>query len=149
MLGVQINYPMLDFRDHLIKVTTNVRQLAKIQTKRLLSPNRKNKATRNAIGLISSFPTDGIHRPTKEIGLWYAPMKDRATQMGIEHITDILNKPTDRGYISHAHTTRVTNPCQHWPKKVHEANQARLPTLRVLFYIHNIPGAELEHNQNI
>ena len=27
--------------------------------------------------------------------------------MGIEHISEIINKPTDRGYIAYAHTTRV------------------------------------------
>ena len=68
-----------------------------------------NKAAINALGLAPSFPTDAIHRPTKEMGLAYAPMKDRATQMGIEHITEIINKPMDRGYIAYAHTTRVAN----------------------------------------
>jgi hypothetical protein len=63
-----------------------------------------NKAARNALGLTPSFPTEAIHRPTKEMGLGYAPMKERATQMGIEHITEIINKPTDRGYIAYAHT---------------------------------------------
>ena len=40
MLGVQIN-PMLDFRDHLQHITTKVRKLAWVLTKRRLSPNRK------------------------------------------------------------------------------------------------------------
>ena len=40
MLGVQIN-PMLDFRDHLKHITTEVRKLARVLTKRRLSPNRK------------------------------------------------------------------------------------------------------------
>ena len=123
MFGVQIN-PMPDFRDHLKQVTTEVRQLTKTLTKRLLSPNRKtqvidqllkskyhdthlgmfpdkqpetidkllNKTTRNAIGPTSSFPTEAIYRTTKETGLGYAPMKDRATQIEIEHITDIIYK---------------------------------------------------------
>jgi hypothetical protein len=87
MLGVHIIL-MLDFRDHLKRVTSDVRHLAKVLTKRLLSPNRKNqvidellkskyhathqgiftdkqletieklldKAARNALGIISSFP---------------------------------------------------------------------------------------------
>jgi hypothetical protein len=109
MLGVHIN-PMLDFRDHLKHITTDIRKLAKVLTKRLLSPNRRklvidqllkskyhaihlgiftdkqlqtidnilNKAARNALGLIPSFPSEAIHKSTKEMGLGYAPMKDRA-----------------------------------------------------------------------
>jgi hypothetical protein len=43
-----------------------------------------NKAARNALGLIPSFPTEAIHRPTKEMGLvGYAPIMYKATQMGI------------------------------------------------------------------
>ena len=41
--------------------------------------------------------------------------------MGIEHGTDILDKPMDGGYIAHAHTTRVANTYRHWPKEAHEA----------------------------
>ena len=102
-----------------------------------------NKAARNALGLTPSFPTEAIHRPTKAMGLGYAPMAERATQMGIEHITEIINKPTDRGYIAYAHTNKIANTYHHWPKEAHEATQARLPTLRVLSYIRNIQGAEL------
>ena len=40
MLGVHIN-PILDFRDHLKHITGGIRKLAKVLTKRLLSPNRK------------------------------------------------------------------------------------------------------------
>ena len=83
------------------------------------------------------------------MGLGYTPMKDRATQMGIEHVTEIINKPTDRGYIAYAHTTRVANTYHHWPKEAYEATQARPTTLRVLSYIKNIPGAELENIRNI
>jgi hypothetical protein len=61
-----------------------------------------NKAARLAIGLIPGFPTETIHRPTKEIWLEYAPLKDRATQMRIEHIHDVLNKPTEED-IYHSH----------------------------------------------
>jgi hypothetical protein len=79
-----------------------------------------NKATRNALGLIPSFPTEATHRPTKQMGLGYTPMKNRAAKMGIEHITKIINKPTDRGYIAYAHTTRVANTYRHWPKEAYE-----------------------------
>ncbi len=91
-----------------------------------------NKVARSALGLIPTFPTEAIHRHTTKMGQGYAPMKDRATQMGIEHITKVLNKPTERGHISYAHTTRVANTYHHWPKEAHEATQARIPTLRVL-----------------
>jgi len=40
MMGVQIN-PMLDFRDHLKHINTEVRNLARMLTKRILSPSRK------------------------------------------------------------------------------------------------------------
>ncbi len=42
ILGVQIN-PMLDFRDYLRNATTDVRQIANVLTKRLISPNRKSQ----------------------------------------------------------------------------------------------------------
>ena len=58
---------------------------------------------------------------------------------------DILNKPTDRGYLAYAHTSRVATTYQHWPKEAYEANQAKLPTLRVLSYVQNVTAAELEH----
>ncbi len=180
MLGVHIN-PMLDFRDHLKHITSDRRKLAKVLTKRLLSPNRKklvikqllksnyhathlgiftdkqlekidtilDKAARNALEITPSFPTKAIHGPTKKMGLGYAPMKDRANQMGIEHITEIINEPTDKGYIAYIHTTRVANTYHHRPKEAYEATQARLLTLRVLSYLRSIPGAELEHIQNL
>ena len=69
--------------------------------------------------------------------------------MGIEHITDALNKPTDREHIVHVHTIRVANTYHHWPKKAYEATQARLPTLHVLSYGRNIAGMELENIKNI
>ena len=69
--------------------------------------------------------------------------------MGIEHLMDILNKPTDRGYLAYAHTSRFATTYQHWPKEAYEANQAKLPTLRVLSYVQNITGAELEHIANL
>jgi len=144
MLGVHTN-PMLDFRDHLKHITTDIRKLAKALAKRLLLANRKklaieqllkskyhathlgiftdklleqvgkilNKAARNSLGLTPSFTTKAIHRPTKEMGLGYAPMKDKATQLGIEHISEFINKPPDREYIAYAHTKRVANTYHH------------------------------------
>ncbi len=69
--------------------------------------------------------------------------------MGIDHIADILKRQTAREFIAHAHTTRVANTYQHHAKEAHEATQAKLPTLRVLSYMHNLPGAELEHIQSL
>ena len=56
-----------------------------------------NKAARNALGVTPRFPTEAITRLAKELGLGYAPLKDKATQMGIEHLMEILNKSTYRG----------------------------------------------------
>jgi hypothetical protein len=81
--------------------------------------------------------------------LGYEPLSNKATQMGIEHLMDILNKPTDRGYLAYPHTHRVATTHQHWPKEAYEANQAKLPSLRVLSYVQNITGAELEHIPNL
>jgi hypothetical protein len=108
-----------------------------------------NKAAGNVFGITPSFPSEAIHRPTQEMELGYAPLRNKATQMGIEHLMDILNKPTGRGYLVYAHTSRVANTYQHWPKEAYEANQAKLPTLRVLSYGQNISGAELEHIPNL
>ena len=83
------------------------------------------------------------------MGLGYAPLEDKATQMGIEHLMEILNKLADRGSLAYAHTSRVATTYQHWPKEAYEANQAKLPTLRVLSYIQHIVGAELEHIPNL
>jgi hypothetical protein len=55
--------------------------------------------------------------------------------MIIEELMDILNIPTNRGYLAYAHTYRVATTYQHWPKEAYEANQAKLPTLRVLSYV--------------
>ena len=94
------------------------------------------------MGLTLSFPSEAIHQPTKEMGLGYAPLKDKATQIGIEHFMGIFNKSTERGYLAYAHTYRVATTYQHWQKEAYEANQARLLTLRVLSYVQNIAGAE-------
>jgi hypothetical protein len=83
------------------------------------------------------------------MGLGYAPLRNKATQMEIEHLMDILNKPTDRGYPACAHTSRVANTYHYWPKDAYEANQAKLPPLRVLSHVQNIRGAELEHILNL
>ncbi len=62
-----------------------------------------NKAMRQAIGLLPNFPTEGVQRPLKELGLGLSSIKDRATQMGLEHLIRTMNKYTERGYLAHAH----------------------------------------------
>ena len=69
--------------------------------------------------------------------------------MGIEHLIEILNKPTNWGYLAYAHTSKVATTYQHWPKAVYEANQAKLSTLQVLSYIQHIAWVELEHIPNL
>jgi hypothetical protein len=69
--------------------------------------------------------------------------------MGIEHLMEILNKPTDRGFLAYAHTTRVAAPYQHWPKEAYTADHAKLPTIRILSYIQHIPEAELDQIPNL
>jgi hypothetical protein len=77
------------------------------------------------------------------MGLGYAPLRNKARQIGIEHLMDIFDKPIDRGYLAYAHTHRVATKCQHWTIEAYEANQSKLPTLRVLSYVKNMTGAEL------
>jgi hypothetical protein len=77
------------------------------------------------------------------MGLGYAQLKDKSAQMGIYHLMDILNKPTDRGYLAYAHTSRVATTYQNWPKKAYEANKAILPTLRIRVRINKIRGRSI------
>ena len=51
-----------------------------------------NKAMRQALGLLPNFPIEGVQRPQKEAGLVLPPMRDRVTQMGIEHLTRVVKK---------------------------------------------------------
>jgi hypothetical protein len=106
-LGVHIN-PILDFIDHFMHITKDVRKLAKALTNRKLSPTYKtlvveqllkskyhathlgvlndrqlttidgilNKTMRQAIGLLPNFPTEGVQRPQKELGLGLPSIKE-------------------------------------------------------------------------
>ncbi len=66
-----------------------------------------NKAMRQAIGLLPNFATEGVEKPLKEAGLVLPPMRDRATQMEIEHLTRVMNTDTERGFTAHAHVHRL------------------------------------------
>ena len=87
---------------------------------------------RQAIGLLPNFHTEGVQRPLKEMGLGLPSIKDRATQMGMEHLVHSMNKDTDRGYLAHAHTLRLLAQFGQWPTEALESNPLKLPTLRTL-----------------
>jgi hypothetical protein len=175
MLGVHIN-PMLDFREHVLHITKDIKKLAKALAKRKPSSplksmviekvlkskyhathlgvfNKKqltaidgilNKAMRQVIGLLPHFPTEGVHKLLKEAGLGLPPMRDRATQMGIEHLTRVMNKDTERGFTAHAHVHRLLSPFNHWPQEALESNPLKLPTLRILRLASHIPWLECD-----
>ncbi len=68
------------------------------------------------------------------------PMRDRATQMGIEHLTRVMNKDSEREFTAHAHVHRLLSQFNHWPREAMEPNLLRLPTLRILRLASHIPG---------
>ena len=72
-------------------------------------------------------------------------MRDRATQMGIEHLTRVMNKGTERGYTAHAHIHRLLSQFNHWPQEGLESNPLKLPTLRILKLASNIPGLKYDY----
>jgi hypothetical protein len=72
-----------------------------------------NKAMRQALDLLPNFPTEGVQRPLKEAGLGLSSMRDRATQMGIEHLTRVMNNDTERGFTAHAHVHRLLTQLNH------------------------------------
>jgi hypothetical protein len=103
-----------------------------------------NKAMRQALGLLPSFPTEGVQRPLKEAGLGLLPMRDRVTQMGIEHLTRVMNKDTKRGFTAHVHVHRLLSQFNHWPQEAVESNPLKLHTLRIFRLASNIPGLEYD-----
>ncbi len=99
---------------------------------------------RQAIGLLPNFPTEGVQRPLKEAGLGLSPMRDRAAQMGIEHLTRVMNKDSERGFTAHAHVHRLLSQFNHGPRETLESNPLKLPTLRILRLASAIPGLEFD-----
>jgi hypothetical protein len=113
-----------------------------------------NKAMRQALGLLPNFPTEGVQRPMKEAGISLSPLRDRATQMGIEHLTRVMNKGTERRFTAHAHVRRLLSQFDHWPQKALESNRLKLPTQRILRLASNISGMEYDrvpplHHDNV
>ena len=76
-----------------------------------------NRTLRQATGLLSNFPTEEVQRPPKEMGLGLLSIRDRATQMGIEHLICNMSKDTERGYLAHSHVLRILTQFNHWPTK--------------------------------
>ncbi len=77
---------------------------------------------RQAIGLLPNFPIEGLYRSLKEAGLGLSPMRGRASQMGIEHLTLVMNKDTERGFTAHAYIHRLLSQFNHW---AHEALESQ------------------------
>ena len=85
-----------------------------------------------AIGLLPNFPSEGVQKPLKEAGLGLPHMRNRAAQMGIEHLTRVMNKDSERGVTAHALAHRLLSQFNHWPWEALESNPLKLPTLRIL-----------------
>ncbi len=64
--------------------------------------------------------------------------------MGIEHITRVMNKDSERGFTVHAHVHRLLSQFNHWSREALESNPLKLPTLRILRLASRIPGLEFE-----
>ncbi len=60
--------------------------------------------------------------------------------MGIEHLTRVTNKDTERGFTAHAHVHRLISQFNHWSHEALESNPLKLPTLRILRLASTIPG---------
>jgi len=100
---------------------------------------------RQALDLLPNFPIEGVQRPHKEACLGLPPIRDRATQMGIEHLTRVMNKDTERWFTAHAHVHRLLSQFNHWHQEALESNPLKLPTLHILRLASNIPGLEYDH----
>jgi hypothetical protein len=65
--------------------------------------------------------------------------------MGIEHLTNAMNKNSERGFTAHAHVHRIITELNHWPLEALETNHLKIPTLRILRLVGTIPGFEFEN----
>jgi len=72
-------------------------------------------------------------------------IRDRATQIGVEHLLRIRNKDTDMGYLAYAHTLRLLAQFGHWPTEDLESNPIKLTTLRTLRLACTIQGLALDN----
>ena len=99
-----------------------------------------NRALGQATGRLSNFSTEGVQRPPKEMGLGLPSVRDRATQMGIEHLIRNMNKDTERGYLAHSHALHILTQFNHWPTEALEPSPLKLPTLRIFHLASSIKG---------
>ena len=64
--------------------------------------------------------------------------------MGIEHLTRVVNKDSERGFTAHAHVHRLLSQFNHWQREALESNPLKLTTLRILRLASRIPGLEFD-----
>ena len=79
------------------------------------------------------------------MGLGLPSVRDRATQMGIEHLIHTISKDTERGFLAHSHTLHILTQFNHWPTKALESSPLKLPTLRILRLASTIKYLELDN----
>ena len=102
-------------------------------------------ATRNAHQLAPGTPTECLYRHTRQYGLGCLPIRARAAKMGLAHLIRTINTPSDRGTIAFEHVKHLTALYGAWPEESFDTGRASLPTLRILRYIQDVPGLELQH----
>ncbi len=71
------------------------------------------RALRLTTGLLHNFPTEGVQTPTKEMGPGLPSIRDRAIQMGTEHLLNNMNKDSERGFLAYSHTHRILKQFNH------------------------------------
>ena len=70
--------------EQLLKTKNHATHLRELSDRQLTTIDGiQNKAMRQAVGLLPNFPTEGVQRPLKKMGLGLPSIRDRATQMGI------------------------------------------------------------------
>ena len=79
------------------------------------------------------------------MGLGLPSVRDRTTQMGMEHLINTMNKDTERRFLAHSHTLRILTQFNHWPTEALEPNPLKLPTLRILRLANTVKDLELDN----
>jgi hypothetical protein len=87
---------------------------------------------------------EGVQQPPKEMGLALPSVRDRATQMGIEHLICNMSKNMERGNLAHSHALRILAQFNHWPSEALESNPLKLSTLRIIRLASTIKSLELD-----
>ena len=101
-------------------------------------------ASRNAHQLTPGFPTEALRRGPTQYGLGCLPIRTRAAKMGLSHLVETINNPSERGLLAAEHVRRISARFSDWPEEAFDTGRANLPTLRLLRYIQSVPGLELE-----